>query len=97
MNGVLRERCRVKYAWIKAERGRFPIGICCEVLGVSTSGYYEHQRSLRKPRTSADRLTDTQLLVLIKSIHAEVKQEYGAPMIHRTLKDRDVNVWIKSE
>jgi putative transposase len=82
----------VKYAWIRAERGNFPIGICCEVLGVSTSGYYEHQRSLRKPRTSADRITDTQLLVLIKSIHAQVKQEYGAPMIHRTLKDRGVAV-----
>jgi putative transposase len=82
----------VKYAWIKAERGRFPVGICCEVLGVSTSGYYEHQRSLAKPRASADRLSDTQLLVLIKSIHAEVKQEYGAPMIHKTLKARGVCV-----
>jgi hypothetical protein len=42
-----------------------------KVLGVSTSGYYEHQRSLRKPRTSADRLIVAQLLVLIKSIHGE--------------------------
>jgi putative transposase len=82
----------VKYAWIKAERGRFPVGICCEVLGVSTSGYYEHQRSKAKLRTSADRLSDTQLLVLIKSIHAEVKQEYGAPMIYNTLKARGVCV-----
>jgi putative transposase len=61
-------------------------------LGVSTSGYYEHQRSLAKPRASADRLSDTQLLVLIKSIHAEVKQEYGAPMIYNTLKARGVCV-----
>jgi putative transposase len=30
------------------------------------------------------------LLVLIKSIHAEVKQEYGAPMIYKALKDRGV-------
>jgi putative transposase len=82
----------VKYAWIRQEWGNFPIGICFEVLGVSTSGYYEQQRSLRKPRTSADQLTDTQLLVLIKSIHAEVKQEYGAPMIHKALKDRGVAV-----
>jgi putative transposase len=82
----------VKYAWIRQERGRFPVGICCEVLGVSTSGYYEHQRSIAKPRTSADRLSDTQLLVLIKSTHAEVKQEYGAPMIYKTLKKRGVCV-----
>jgi putative transposase len=82
----------VKYAWIRAERGRFPIGICCEVLGVSTSGYYEHQRSQAGPRSSADRLSDTQLLVLIKSTHAEVKQEYGAPMIYKTLKKKGVCV-----
>jgi putative transposase len=35
------------------------------------------------------------LLVLIKSIHAEVKQEYGAPVIHKVLKDRGVAVGKK--
>jgi putative transposase len=82
----------VKYAWVRAERDNFPIGFFCEVVGFSASGYYEHQRLLRKSRTSANRLTDTKLLVLIKSIHAEVKQEYGPPTIHRALKDRGVMV-----
>jgi hypothetical protein len=29
------------YRFISAERARIPVSVCCEVLGVSRSGYYD--------------------------------------------------------
>ena len=38
----------MKYAWIARHRGRWPVSLCCEVLGVSASGYYERERRADK-------------------------------------------------
>jgi len=34
----------VKYAWIAKHKTRWPVTLACEVLEVSTSGYFEHWR-----------------------------------------------------
>jgi len=34
----------VKYAWIAKHKAAWPITLACEVLGVSASGYFDHQR-----------------------------------------------------
>ena len=34
----------MKYAWIGKNKAAWPVTVTCEVLGVSTSGYFEHQR-----------------------------------------------------
>jgi hypothetical protein len=75
----------VKYAWIDAHRDQFALAELCAVLQVSVSGYRAWKRG-----GTADRqgLTDTQLLVLIQSIHAELKGAYGSPRMVRELRAR---------
>jgi hypothetical protein len=42
----------VKYAWIASNKAHWPITLACEVLGVSTSGYFEHGRRKKFPKPS---------------------------------------------
>ena len=73
----------MKYAWIAGHKARWPITLSCEVLEVSASGYFEHWRrkDCTKPSKAGvnKRITGEALLVHIKAIHAEVKEEYGWP------------------
>ena len=34
----------MKYAWIASNKKHWPVSLTCEMLGVSTSGYFEHLR-----------------------------------------------------
>lgn len=54
----------------------------CEVLDVSTSGYYDW----RKRGPSKREQQDEELLEEIEQIHKRSRQTYGSPRIHRTLK-----------
>ena len=73
----------MKYAWIARHKAQWPITLACEVLGVSASGYFEHWRRKKADKPSRPgtnkRIGDEALLVHIKAIHAEVKQENGWP------------------
>lgn len=86
----------MKYAWIAKHRAQWPITLACEVLGASASGYFEHWRrkDADKPgRPGANkRISDEALLVHIKAIHAEVKQEYGWPKMWKELVARGIRV-----
>ena len=42
----------MKYAWIASNKAHWPITLACEVLGVSTSGYFEHGRRKKFPKPS---------------------------------------------
>ena len=75
----------MKYAWIDAQRRHYPLPEMCQVLAVSISGYRAWRRGGSPART---RLTDPQVVALIKSIHAEVKGAYGARRMHRELQGR---------
>ena len=67
---------------IAAEGPSSPVSLQCELLGVSTSGYYDWAR-----RAPSDRaLTDAFLTERIKEIHAEARGVYGAPRIHAELR-----------
>ncbi|AFQ49888.1 N-acetyltransferase GCN5 [Burkholderia cepacia GG4] len=57
------------YAWTDQQVGRYPLSSLCGVLSVSVNGYRAWKRGGKPGRT---RLTDTQLLTLIRTIHAEV-------------------------
>jgi putative transposase len=88
----------VKYAWIAKNKGTWPITVMCQVLQVSTSGYFGHHRR-GKPRAKpgakgpAGRvLGDEALLVHIRAVHAEFKAEYGWPRVWRELQARGVRV-----
>ncbi len=86
----------MKYAWIARHKTYWPITLACEVLQVSASGYFEHWRrkDASKPsRAGANRrISDEALLVHIRSIHAEVKQEYGWPTMCKELVARGIRV-----
>lgn len=60
----------------------------CQVLSVSTSGYYD---SRKRPK-SARALADEELLVLIREVFDEHRGRYGALRIWKELQDRDLDV-----
>lgn len=75
----------MKYAWIDTQRAQYPLPDMCEVLAVSVSGY----RAWRRGGTpESSRPSDSQSVVLMKAIHAEVKAAYGSRRMHRELKGR---------
>jgi putative transposase len=74
----------VTYRFIDAHKGRWPVRLLCEALGVCPAGYYAWRQ---RPRSAQQQRQDT-LLVEIRAIHAEVKQRYGSPRLHAELVAR---------
>ena len=67
---------------ISAEKASTPVSLCCALLGVSRSGYYDWER-----RAPSDRaLTDAWLVERIREIWAENRKVYGSPRIHADLR-----------
>lgn len=69
---------------MKEHQAEFPIRTMCEVLGVSTSGYYSWLK--REPSDRAKR--DAELTQMIVDIHTFSRGTYGSPRIHEELKER---------
>jgi putative transposase len=70
------------YRFISAEKARTPVSMCCELLGVSRSGFYDCAK-----RAPSDRaLSDAWLLERIKQIHATHRGVYGARRVHAELR-----------
>jgi len=84
----------VKYAWIAKHKAAWPVTLSCEVLEVSTSGYFEHQRRRAQaaPSKPGGRVSNENLLANIRAIHAEVKGEYGWPRMWKELLGRGIRV-----
>jgi transposase InsO family protein len=75
----------VKYAWIDTQGKAFELARMCDALEVSVSGFRAWKRGGTPDRK---RLTDSQMLALIRAIHAELKGAYGSPRMVRELRDR---------
>jgi putative transposase len=85
----------VKFARIAKNWAVWPITLTCEVLGVSISGSFGHQRRRRTSQPSqpgSGRLSNEALLANIRAIHAEVKGEYGWPRMWKELLARGIRV-----
>ncbi len=84
----------MRYAWITRHKRRWPISLQCEVLGVSTSGYFEHiaSRGSKAPSKPGGRQSDEAVLAHIKAAHAGSKGEYGWPRIWKELVAKGVRV-----
>jgi putative transposase len=81
----------VKFAFIDVEKALWPIGVQCDVLGVSRSGYYAW-----KGRPEAERVTeDAELVVEIKAAHKTGRGAYGSPRVHRELRAKGRRVGRK--
>ena len=81
----------MKFRFVQEYRGTFRVGMMCRVLKVSRSGYYAWQR--RQP--SRREVEDQALVDRIRAIHAESRETYGSPRIHRALRDREIRVGRK--
>jgi transposase InsO family protein len=75
----------VKYAWIDTQRAYYALSEMCPVLAVSISGYRAWKRGGKADRS---RLTDAQMLALIRAIHDELKGAYGSPRMVLELRAR---------
>ena len=71
----------MRYAFIQNHREAFPVNLLCQVLEVSTSGFYVWLRRPESPRSRANR----RLLVEIKAVHQRSRQTYGSPRVHADL------------
>jgi putative transposase len=72
----------VKYAFVKENDRRWPVGVMCRVLRISRSGYYGWKNrpvSRRQQRHEA-------LLSKIRIAHQENRELYGSPRVHRALR-----------
>jgi putative transposase len=74
----------MRYGFVEAHRGRWPVRLMCRVLRVSPGGYYDWRG---RPQGSRAAKRDA-LVVAIKAVHAEVKARYGSPRIHAELVAR---------
>ena len=72
-DGVLCAGINMKYAWIEQHKSCWPVSRQCEVLNVSVSGYFGHQRRRIADDLviSGKRFSNAALLVHIKAVHAE--------------------------
>jgi len=71
----------------------WPITLMCQVLEVSPSGYFGWEASGRRPERPGVRCHSSEVLLThIRSIHEQLRGEYGWPRMHRELLSRGLRV-----
>lgn len=71
----------MRYRFIQEQAQAYRVGLMCDVLGVSRSGYY----AWRQRRPSARALSDQVVLGHIRTAFEESRRTYGYPRVHREL------------
>ena len=71
----------MRFAFIEAEKAHYPVPVLCDVLEVTTSGYYAW-KSRPECRRSID---NRRLVVELKAAFAASDKRYGSPRLHRPL------------
>lgn len=75
----------MRYGFIEAHQGTWPVSVLCEVLGVSRSGYYAWEKRPESGRSVRRR----ELVAQMREIHGEkYKASYGSPRMHQELVAR---------
>ena len=71
----------MRYAWVASNKKQWPVSMVCDLLEVSTSGYFAHLRRQGADKPSKPganrRISNEALLAHIRAINAEVRSEYG--------------------
>jgi transposase InsO family protein len=78
----------MKFAFIHAEKARFPVGVLCRLLGVSRQGYYAHAKRPVSDRARAE----LQLHERLRALHRESRGTYGSPRMRAALQAEGVRV-----
>ena len=76
----------MRYAFIDRYRHLYPVLVMCNVLEVSSSGYYAWRGRPESRRSREDR----ELKAVIRSIFEESRQTYGSPRILDELRDQGI-------
>jgi len=78
----------VRFAFIEAEKARYPVQLLCRVLEVSTAGFYAWAKRPESERA----LENRKLVTEIHAIHAESRRTYGSPRVLVELRARGHDV-----
>jgi putative transposase len=70
------------YTFIYRRCGDLPVGTCCRVMGVSTSGFYAWRACPVSDRDWDDAVLTNQIL----DIHRASRRSYGSPRVHDELR-----------
>ncbi len=76
----------MRYRFIDTNKKTWPINLMCQVLDVSSSGYYGWRERPESSQSRSNRVLDTQ----ISLVYREHKQRYGVPRIADELNDRGI-------
>lgn len=80
------------YPFIEAEKAeQRNVKAACATLEVSRTAFYDWEKHL----PSTHELTDAELLVKIRTIHKQSRENYGAPRVYKALKEQGVQVGKK--
>jgi len=72
----------MRYQFIQDHQNEFPVRRMCQVLSVSTSGYYAWQIRPVSQRAQANE----KLLLMIRAIYSRSRKTYGSPRVHAELR-----------
>lgn len=75
----------MKYAWIHDHRDSFPVTVMCDVLNVSTSGYYD---ALQRPPSDRARRHE-RIRRAVRQVHGESHGIYGSVKVAEALRQRE--------
>ena len=75
----------MRYAWIKEQRGSYPVRLMCRALQVSKSGYYKWLSSPASPRAARSQAIRRS----VREVYEQFKGIYGSPKITAELQNRD--------
>src|SRR5258708_38302708 len=78
----------MKFGFIREHSGSYPVAQMCQVLDVSTAGYY----AWRVRPASRTRTENVSLVKKIQAIHVESRRTYGAPRVYRALLNEGIRV-----
>jgi len=73
---------------VRENRALFPVTQMCEVLGLSTSGYYAW---LTRPASDRSKANES-LVWRMREIYAFSRQSYGRPRIYQELREENLRV-----
>lgn len=74
----------MRFGFIRKHMETFEVGVMCDVLEVSRSGYYAW---LRRPPSARSQET-ARRTEMVRQIHAESRGTYGAPRVHAAMQAR---------
>ena len=81
----------MRFEFIRAEKGHYPVRLLCSTLDVSRSGYY----AWRERGPSARARADAQLAAHVVAVHTRSRRTYGSPRVHAELRAHGVRVGRK--